>query len=206
MSDEPVKRARPDHAIHPLIAERWSPYVYDPRPVEPDKLRSCLEAARWAASSYNEQPWFFLLATRDDPEEFERMLRCLVEPNQEWAGDAGALLITVVKRRFARNQRPNRVAEHDLGLAAGNLCLQATALGLSVHQMEGIVIEKARETYRVPEGHDPWTGIAIGYAAEPSRARIEKLAERDRAPRARRPLQDFVFRGGWAESAPLVRR
>ena len=205
MSRSSLKEARPDHPIHPLLAERWSPYVFDPRPVEPEKLRSCLEAARWAASSYNEQPWFFLLATRDDEDELGRMLGCLVEANQEWAQDAGALLITVVKRRFARNQKPNRVAEHDLGLAAGNLCLQATALGLAVHQMQGIEIEKAREVYGVPEDHDPCTGIAIGYAGDPAHARTEKLAERDRAPRDRRPLRELVFRGTWAATAPLVR-
>ena len=206
MPDASLKKARNDHPIHPLLAERWSPYVFDPRPVEPEKLRSCLEAARWAASSYNEQPWFFLLATRDDEEEFPRMLGCLVEANQEWAQDAGALLITVVKRRFERNQKPNRVAEHDLGLAAGNLCMQATALGLSVHQMQGIEIEKAREIYSVPEGHDPWTAIAIGYVGDPKRARTEKFAERDRAHRGRRPLHEFVFHGTWAASAPVTGR
>lgn len=205
MPDDSLKKAKPDHPIHPLLATRWSPYVFDPRPVEPEKLRSCLEAARWAASSYNEQPWFFLLATRDDEAEFRRMLGCLVEANQEWAQDAGALFLTVVKRRFARNGKPNRVAEHDLGLAAGNLCVQATTLDLSVHQMQGIEIEKTRETYGVPEGHDPWTAIAIGYAADPERARVEKFAERDRTARDRRRLDEFVFGGSWAKSAPLVR-
>lgn len=206
MSDPSVKKARPDHPIHPLLGERWSPYAFDPRPVEPEKLRSCLEAARWAPSSFNEQPWSFLLATREDEPEFRKMLGCLVEANQEWAQDAGALLITVVKRQFARNQKRNRVAEHDLGLAAGNLCVQATALGLSVHQMQGIELDKAREAYHVPEGHDPWTAIAIGYASDPERARTEKLAERDREPRDRRPLHELVFGGAWAQSAPLVRR
>jgi len=204
MVAESAKTARPDHPIHPLLTERWSPYVFDPRPVEPEKLRSCLEAARWAPSSFNEQPWFFLLARREDDQEFRRMLGCLVPANQEWAQDSSALLITVVKRCFERNGKPNRVAEHDLGLAAGNICAQATALGLFVHQMEGIDIEKARTTYGVPQGHDPWTGIAIGYAAEPARARTEKFAERDRARRNRRPLAQFVFGGEWGKSASAV--
>jgi nitroreductase len=204
MTNQSTKTANPAHPIHPLLAARWSPYVFDPRPIEQEKLLSCLEAARWAASSFNEQPWCFLLAVREDEAAFRRMLGCLVEANQEWAQDAGALLVSVVRRRFTRNQKPNRVAEHDLGLAAGNLCAQATALGLFVHQMEGIQIEKTRETYGVPEGHDPWTGIAIGYAAEPDRARSEKLSERDRTKRERRPLSQFVFREKWGESSPVV--
>jgi nitroreductase len=195
-----TKSAQPDHPIHELIAQRWSPYCFEPRAVEPQKLASCLEAARWAASSYNEQPWTFILATRDDQTEFPRMLGCLLEANQAWAKNAGVLLLGVVSVEFSRNGHPNRVAQHDLGLAAGNLSLQATALGLSVHQMAGVDLEKARQEYAVPATHVPVTAIAIGYAASPD-AGDPQLAQRDRAPRSRKPLGQFVYRGQWGQSA-----
>jgi len=144
METLPIKQARSKHSIHELIASRWSPYTFDPRPVEPDKLLSCLEAARWAASSYNEQPWSFIVARREDEAQFDQMLGCLVEANRAWAKNAGVLILTVVSRFFTRNGKPNRVAEHDIGLAAGNLTVQATALGLHVHQMAGIDTSSAR--------------------------------------------------------------
>src|SRR5207253_6660588 len=125
---------KPDYPIPPLIVERWSPYSYEPRPVEREKLLSCLEAARWAPSSYNEQPWTLILAERTDADAFAKLLGCLVEGNQAWAQNAGALLVTVVAKQFTKNGKPNRAAEHDIGLAAGNMVLQATALGLQGHQ------------------------------------------------------------------------
>lgn len=192
-----TKHADPAFPIHELIAERWSPYAYDPRPVEVEKLRSCLEAARWAASSYNEQPWSFIVARREDTAAFEKMLGCLAEPNQAWAKNAGVLLLTVYKKTFSQNGKPNRVAEHDIGLAAGNICLQATALGLAVHQMAGVNLSVARQTYSIPDTHEPTTAIAIGYAAET--IEDESLAQRDSAARSRKPQDEFVFGGEWGE-------
>src|SRR2546425_13197566 len=110
------KTVETGHPVLPVIAERWSPYAFDPRPVERDKLLSCLEAARWAPSSYNEQPWTFILAERTDAAEFARMLDCLVEGNRVWAQNAGVLLLTVVAKNFVKNGKPNRAAEHDIGL------------------------------------------------------------------------------------------
>jgi len=196
------KQAQPNHPIHELIANRWSPYCYAPRAVEPEKLTSCLEAARWAASSYNEQPWTFILATRDDQPEFSKLLGCLVEANQVWAQHVGVLMLGVIAKAFSRNGTLNRVAMHDLGLAAGNLCLQATALGLSVHQMGvgGVDLEKARQVYAIPETHAPVTAIAIGYTADPD-VSDPQLAGRDKGPRTRKPLSEFVYRGQWGTSA-----
>lgn len=194
------KIAKPDHPIHDFIAQRWSPYCFEPRAVEPEKLASCLEAARWAASSYNEQPWTYFVATRDDQPEFTKLLGCLLEANQVWAQHAGVLLLGVVANSFTRNGNPNRVAQHDLGLAAGNLCLQATALGLSVHQMAGLNPDKARVTYGIPASHTILTAIAIGYAASPD-VSDPQLAERDRGERGRKPLREFVYRGQWGQSA-----
>jgi nitroreductase len=196
------KLAKPDHPVLPVIAERWSPYAYDPRPVEREKLLSCLEAARWAPSSYNEQPWTYILAERGDAAAFARLLECLVEGNQAWAKNVGVLIVTVVSRRFTKNGKPNAACEHDVGLAAGNLALQATALGLNVHQMIGIVPDKVRTTYSVPDGHDPLTAIAIGYAAAAAPGTNDPLAQRDLTPRSRKPIGEFVV-ATWGQPAKL---
>jgi len=198
-----IKVARPDHPVLPVIAERWSPYAYDPRPVEREKLLSCLEAARWAASSYNEQPWTYILAERADAAEFAKVLSCLVEGNQAWAKNAGVLMLGIVKRNFSKNNSPNRVCEHDLGLAAGNMVLQATALGLQAHQMAGIEPARIRATFKVPDGHEPLTGIAIGYPANVQPGTSDPLGQRDLAPRTRRKLSEFVISGTWGQPAKL---
>ncbi len=197
MSD---RTARTDHPIHELLAARWSPYAFADRPVSADDLRSVFEAARWAASSYNEQPWTYIVATRNDPAEFERLLACLVEGNRGWAKDAPVLALGVVSLRFARNGRENGAAVHDLGLASANLTVEAAARGLVVHQMIGILPDQARETYGIPDGHTAWTGLAIGYAGDAARL-PEGLRERDLAPRTRKKLAEFVFTGRWGRAA-----
>jgi nitroreductase len=117
------KKASTEYTISELLAERWSPYGFRDRSVAPADLRSLFEAARWAASSYNEQPWNYLVATKEDPEEFERILSCLVEANQAWAKAAPVLALGVVNLTFARNNKANRAAVHDLGLASANIVL-----------------------------------------------------------------------------------
>jgi nitroreductase len=194
------KKAKTDHPVHELIARRWSPRALEPRPVPADVLRSLLEAARWAASAFNEQPWRFIVARRDDTEEFETMLGCLVEGNQTWARNAGALILTAARSTYTHNDKPNRHAWHDLGQAAANLCLQAIEMGLFAHQMAGILPDKVRETYGVPEGFEVVTGIAVGYAGNPDEL-PDKLREAELAPRSRKAHDEFVFRGGWERSA-----
>ena len=144
------KEASPDHPIHELLAKRWSPYAFADRPVSDDDLRSLFEAARWAASSYNEQPWRYIVATKADPEEFERLLSCLVEGNQAWAKAAPVLALGCTSLNFALNGKPNAAAQHDLGLASASLTLEATARGLFVHQMIGILPDRVRELYASP--------------------------------------------------------
>jgi nitroreductase len=194
------KPAETQFPVHDLIERRWSPRALEPRPVPTDALRSLLEAARWAASSFNEQPWSFLVARREDTAEFEKMLGCLVPGNQAWAKNAGVLILTVARQTFTRNGSPNRVAIHDIGLAAANLTFQATHLGLRVHQMGGIDLGKIRETYGIPEGHEPVTGIAIGWPGTLEHL-PEELHDAERAPRERKAQGEFVFEGAWGRAA-----
>ncbi|MGI9471151.1 MAG: nitroreductase family protein, partial [Rubripirellula sp.] len=146
-----------EHSVLSAIRDRWSPYRFEPREVEGEKLLQCLEAARWAASSFNDQPWSWIVARRQDGEAFEKAIGCLMEPNQAWASRAGVLLLTVTRSVFAYNQKPNRVAFHDLGQAAAHLALQAGELGLHVHQMAGVNLSQVRQAYAIPEGHEPQT-------------------------------------------------
>jgi nitroreductase len=167
-----------------------------------EDLLGILEAARWAPSSYNEQPWRYILARRSDREAFEKLLSCLVDGNQAWAKHVPVLLIGVAMMKFARNGKPNKAAAHDLGLAAGNMCVEATARGLFVHQMIGIVPERVRELYSVPEDAEPLTAVAIGYLGGGGDL-PPALQERDRKPRERRPVREFVFEGSWDQPARL---
>ncbi len=185
---------------------RWSPYRFEARTVEDDKLLACLEAARWAASSYNDQPWSWIIAHRQDPTEFDTMLGCLLEANQVWAKHAGVLMITVTRTTFRANQKPNRVALHDLGQASAHLALQAASLGLQIHQMAGLNLSVARQTYGIPEGHEPQTAIAIGYPdlSEPNTDEAKMLHQRDTGPRARLALREQTFAGKWGQPAVFL--
>jgi nitroreductase len=197
------KPAKTQYPIHDLLRRRWSPRAFSNRMVEPDTLRSLLEAARWAPSSYNEQPWSFIVATKDDPVEFGRLLSCLVDGNIQWAQHAPVLMVSVARLTFEEDGKPNRHAFHDVGQAVANLIVQATVLGLVVHQMAGIHPEKIRELYRLPEGYEPVAGIALGYPGDPE-ALPERLRQRELAPRERKPVTEFVFIGHWGRTSPLV--
>ena len=198
------KKAVTDHPVHELISTRWSPYGFTDQPVSIEDLRSLFEAVRWAASSYNEQPWRYIVATNDNPDEFERLLSCLVDGNQGWAKEVPVLALGCVSLNFSRNGKPNAAAIHDLGLASATLTLEATERGLAVHQMIGILPDRAREVYDIPEGFQAITALAIGYAADPD-SLPEALKEGYRAPRTRNPLAAFVFGGRWGDSSDLVR-
>lgn len=198
-----IKQAAPAYPIQELISQRWSPYAFSAKAVSKADLCSLFEAMRWAASSYNEQPWAYILATRDEPAEYDRVLSCLVESNQVWAKAAPVLAIGCVSLTFQRNGKPNPAAMHDLGLAAGNLCAEATARGLCVHQMIGILPDRVRELFAVPASVQPLTGLAIGYASEPDDL-PENLKQRDLTPRQRKPLSEFIFSGQWGSTSRSV--
>jgi nitroreductase len=183
--------------IHELIAVRRSPRAFSGQPVEPEILQALFEAARWAPSSFNEQPWRFIYAAKDMPEEYSTLLDILSERNRQWAHSAPVLLLSIAKDTFTRNEKPNRHAFHDVGLAMGNLTLQATASGLYVHQMAGFDREKARETLQIPEGYEAVAMAAIGYPAGDPGDLPEPLKSLENAPRTRKSLEEIVYAGKW---------
>ncbi|MCH7825797.1 MAG: nitroreductase family protein, partial [Acidobacteria bacterium] len=149
------KPANTRYPIHELIAARWSPRAFAQRPVETGKLYRIFEAARWAASSFNEQPWGFIVATKEDEDAHRAIADCLVEGNRKWAELAPVLMISVARLTFEHNDKPNRHAYHDLGQAVALMLVQATDLGLVAHQMAGFDQDKARVTLNIPDDYDP---------------------------------------------------
>jgi len=197
------KPADVQHPIHDLIKRRWSPRAFSDRSIKPETLQSLLEAARWAPSSNNEQPWSFIVAAKDDPDEFGRLLSCLVEGNSLWAQHAPVLMVSVARLSFEDDGQPNRHAFHDVGQAVANLIVQATALGLMVHQMAGFHPDKVRELYSVPKEFEPVAAMALGYPGDPQ-SLSDKLKKRELAPRERKPITEFVFTGRWGRTSPVV--
>ena len=198
------KPATTNYRIEDLIARRWSPRAFEERLVEPDKLKSLFEAARWAPSSNNEQPWRFLAATKDNRPDYDRLLNCLSEGNSKWAFRAPLLVLSVASLLFEDDGKPNRHAFHDTGMAVENLVLQATALGLQAHQMAGYDVERARRDCQIPSGFEPVAMIAVGYPGDPA-ILPEYLRERESKPRERQPIVDFVFSASWGRPSSLVR-
>jgi nitroreductase len=197
------KLAETTYPIEELIKRRWSPRAFADRSVEPEKLLSLWEAARWSASTGNQQPWYFIVATKAHEAEHARLLSCLRENNQQWAARAPVLMVSVAKLAFDANGQPNRHAFHDVGLAVANLITQATALGLYVHQMAGFYPDRVRELYGIPDGFEPVAGIVLGYLGDPN-VLPEDLLQRELAPRVRKPIESFVFEGKWEQRSPLV--
>jgi nitroreductase len=186
------KPANSEYPIHPLLQQRWSPLAFSKKPITPETIASLLEAARWTASCFNEQPWQFIVATQEKPEEFNKLLSCIVEANQVWAKNAPVLMIAVAKMNFEKNGNPNRHAFYDVGAAVCSLTVQATSVGLFVHQMAGFDVEKTREVYQIPSGYEPTTAIAIGYPGDPQ-SLPEEYQQREFAPRQRKPQDTFVL-------------
>lgn len=190
------KHAESAYPLHDLVANRWSPLAFSERIVSEGDLKILFEAARWAPSCYNDQPWHFIYAHRAQQEAFDRILGCLAETNQLWASRAAVLVISVTRTSFSANGKPNAWAWHDVGLAVGNLLTQATAMGIYVHQMGGFDRAKAKDTLGVPDGHEAVTAFAIGYPGDPE-ILPEALRARELAPRQRKPQDQFVFPGTW---------
>ena len=186
-----------DVTVHGLIRERRSPLAFSGAQVTGGELQALLEAARWAASSYNEQPWRFVIGDRHrNLEAFDRVLSTLMPGNAIWAGKAPVLMVVVAKTTFSHNGAPNRHARYDTGAAVAQLSLEATALGLGVHQMGGFDPEKARTALNIPDGFEAVAVLAIGRPGDASELSRD-LQARDSTARSRRPLDELVFDGVW---------
>lgn len=190
-------RVEEAHELHPLIAGRRSVFSFSGRPIEPSRLASVLEAARWSPSNGNSQPWEFVVANRDSAAGFERMLSLLNARNRRWAGSAPVLMLGLA-RRIDDEGEPLTHAWHDVGIALGLLILQARHLGLEVHPMAGFDSRRARETFAIPDVVEPVTVIALGYAGDPENLPDDLLA-RERRLRRRKPLARFAWEGEYGE-------
>ncbi len=197
------KSAPSDFPVHDLIRERWSPRAFADKPVPQNILRSIFEAARWAPSSNNEQPWAYIVATKDDKASFEKTLSVLVEFNAAWAKSAPVLAVAVAQLSFAKNNAPNRNAQYDTGAATALLSVEATSHGLAVHQMAGFDHDKARQVFGIPAGWEPIAALAIGYHGDPS-SLPQPLKDREMSPRTRKPIAEFVMAGHWGHTAPFA--
>jgi nitroreductase len=191
--------------IHDLIRERWSPRAFGDQDIAPETLRSLFEAARWAPSSSNEQPWSFLVATRSDPENFNKALQPLVEFNVGWAKHAAVLGFAVAELAFAKNQAANRNAHYDTGAAMALLSVEATSRGLFVHQMAGFDPETCRDVFSIPAGFEAIAAFAIGYPGDPA-SLPQPYRDRETAARSRKPIREFVMTGRWGQTAGFARK
>ncbi len=194
---EPVIESMPkssefEYPVAELIEQRRSKRAYSSKAVEPEKIKSLFEAARWAPSSVNEQPWFYLYATREQPELWNKIFETLTPSNKIWAREAPLLVVAMYRKNFVRNDRPNGSAKFDLGAANAFLSLQATQLGLNIHQMGGFEKQKAIESLNIPDSYEPVVVLAIGYLGE-MESLPENLREREVAPRERYTQDFFVL-------------
>jgi nitroreductase len=197
-SSYPEKPAHTDYLINELMSRRWSPRLFEKgRPVEREKILTLLEAARWAPSCFNDQPRYFLVFDGSDAEVLKRARACL-SPGNAWATKAPVLMLSVARETFEQNGKPNRWAQHDVGLATENLLLEAVELGLAAHPMAGYDADRARSEFGIPEGFTPIAMIAIGY---PYRGRLDDLDEKfqakELAPRLRKQVGEIAFAGTW---------
>ena len=197
---EKLKHAPAVPGVIEIILERWSPRAFANKPVSKDHLRQIFEAARWAASSYNEQPWRFLVGHKGDP-TYQRIFDSLVAFNLSWARSAPVLILSVASKTFARTGETNHFAIHDTGAATAYLSLQATALGLHTHSMAGFDKKKARSAFGIPEAYEIGAVTALGYLGDVDHL-PEGLLERELGARERKPLSEIVLLD-WEKPAEL---
>ena len=190
--------------IHDLLRRRWSPRAFDAnRPVSRAQLAALLEAARWSPSCNGVEPWRYLIWDRkQDAEGFEKAFDCLSDSNKLWVKNVPLLMLAVASSDPLPPDRPNRWTQHDVGMASMSIVLQAVALGLAAHQMAGYNVEKARAAFGIPAEFTPMAMIAVGYQAEPD-VLDEVTKKKELTVRARKPLGERFFEGGWGKPARL---
>lgn len=187
-----LKRAPAVERVMPEVLHRWSPRSFSDREVSGGDLRTIFEAVRWAASSFNEQPWRFLVGRRGDA-TYQKIFQSLGEFNQAWAGSAPVLILDVTRTRFSHNESPNAVALYDLGAAAATLCYQAMHLGIFTHQMGGYDRDVARQLLAIPEEFLPGAVIAMGYLGDPAALLQESMRAQELEPRTRKPVSEIAL-------------
>ena len=187
-----ARHRQPDHPVESLISHRWSPRAMSGERLSEAELMTLFEAARWAPSSFNEQPWRFVYAERQGG-HWERFFDLLSENNRRWAGAAAVLVVVLSRTSFERNGNPSRTHSYDTGAAWQNLALQGCRMGLVVHGMAGFDYEKARDMLEVPEAFAVEAMIAVGRPA-PAEVLPDSLRERE-FPSGRKPVVEFAFPG-----------
>jgi nitroreductase len=183
-----------------IIQERWSPYAFSSAPVEEYKLKAMFEAAGYAPSCNNEQPWAFVYSTQDEKEVFNDYVGFLNDGNKVWAKNAYALVISMARTRFSHNGKPNRHAFHDTGMAVSNLLLQALALDVYVHQMAGYSVEKVKDYFKLADDIEPVAMMAVGYLGD-GNSLTPELLKRDEKRRPRRSVTEYVYKNTLSERA-----
>jgi nitroreductase len=186
-----TKPAKTDHPINEIIAKRWSARAFSTRPVERAKLLSVLEAARWAPSSRNEQPWRYIVFTNDNPDKLKKAQSVLKDINN-YAKRAPILICAITKKTYSDNGNYNRLHFHDLGAANENMFLEAFNQGLIMHEMGGFDVQKAREVFNIPDDFEAGIMIAIGYQ-DVHQVLPQSLRQKAHLPRERKPLSETYF-------------
>ncbi len=191
------------HTIIEPIRKRYSTVIFDHRPVENEKLQRIFEAARWSASSFNEQPWRFVIFDRNNEERFNAALSTLAEFNRSWAKNAPLLVVAVAKENFSHNNKPNRHSWYDVGQAVSALSIQAAAEDIYLRQMAGFDAAAVTDLLGLPEGYRPVAVMALGYRGAVETAEDE-LQKRERSVRSRMEISEFIFQNGWEKAASFA--
>jgi nitroreductase len=181
-----------------IIQERWSPYSFSSTPVEDFKLKAMFEAAGYAPSCNNEQPWMFVYTTQQDTGTFEVYLDFMTESNRVWAKNAYAIVISLARTKFSHNGKHNRYAFHDTGMAVSNLLLQALALDIYIHQMGGYSVEKVKAHFKLADDIEPVAMMAVGYLGD-GESLSPELLSRDEKRRSRKSVNEYVFRNSFSD-------
>lgn len=188
-----TKIAKTGHPVNELIAKRWSARAFSTKPVERSKLLSILEAARWAPSSKNEQPWRYIIFTKDNPVRLMDAQSVLLESNS-YAKRAPILICAIARKNYSEGEKYNRLHFHDLGAANENMFLEAFNQGLIMHEMGGFDVQRAIEIFRIPDDFEVGVMIAIGYQDKHS-VLPERFREKAYSSRERRSLSEIAFVG-----------
>jgi nitroreductase len=181
---------KPQHEIEDLFIERWSPRSMSGEKIEKKELMKLFEAARWAPSAYNSQPWKFIYVTPDS-EKWDDFFSCLIEFNQQWVKNAGTLMILASRKNFEHNNKPSPTHSFDTGSAWQNLALQGSKLGLVVHGMSGIDFEKAKQVAELDENHEVMAMAAVG--KPDSKEKLPESMQDKEFPSDRKKIEEFVF-------------